>query len=242
VKPGNVLIDRTQHVFLADFGLSKNTATRGITTTGQWMGTAEYMAPEQAQGGSLDYRADLYALGCVAFECLTGDPPYLAENPFAVMMAHANSQIPRATQHNSSLHTAVDDVLERAMSKAPQERYPSAVALIESLECAIGGGVLTPAAEPAEGFKRYTGPQTPPPPPKVPIEEQPTGWPTSAPPSGPTTLFCPNCVGPVERDDLFCGTCGVRIMWCQSCNGPRAGHDRFCPHCGATSAAGPNSR
>ena len=73
VKPANVLIDRAEHVFLSDFGLSKDMGSRGITSTGQWMGTAEYMAPEQAAGRTIDFRADLYALGCVAFECLTGD-------------------------------------------------------------------------------------------------------------------------------------------------------------------------
>jgi serine/threonine-protein kinase len=240
VKPGNVLIDRTGHVFLSDFGLSKNTATRGITTTGQWMGTAEYMAPEQASGGALDYRADLYALGCVAFECLTGDPPYIADNPFTVMMSHANSDIPVATQHNPSLPGGVDVVLRRAMAKDPQQRYPAGLAFIESLACAIAGQELSAMAEPAEGFLLYDGPSTPPAPMETTRATQApevTRWPTSAPPSAPSSapMFCPNCVGAVERDDLFCGGCGVRILWCHSCAGPRVESDRFCPHCGATS-------
>lgn len=236
VKPANILVDRSGHVFLTDFGLSKNTATRGITATGQWMGTAEYMAPEQAQGGSLDYRADLYALGCVAFECLTGDPPFTAENPFAVMMAHANADIPNATTHNRSLHDGVDRVLRRAMAKDPQHRYPAGLALVESLRCALDGRALSATAEPAEGFRQYSGASTPPTSESGAVLSQPDhGWPTSAPPSLQTNLLCPNCAGVVERDDLFCGTCGARILWCHACTGPRTVHDRFCPHCGAVS-------
>jgi serine/threonine protein kinase len=235
VKPGNILIDRNGHVFLSDFGLSKNTATRGITATGQWMGTAEYMAPEQATGGVLDHRADLYALGCVGFESLTGNPPYIAENPFAVMMAHANADIPSANAYNASLPSGVDLVLNRAMAKDPADRYPAALAFAESLECALASRPLTSAAEPAEGYRHYDGPLTPTP---ISTVEQAThepGWPTSAPPSRPAVMFCPNCAGIVEREDLFCGSCGVRVLWCHHCNGPRTETDRFCPHCGATS-------
>jgi len=235
VKPGNILIDRGGHVFLSDFGLSKDTQTRGITATGQWMGTAEYMAPEQATGGVLDHRADLYALGCVAYECLTGDPPYLAENPFAVMMAHANAEIPGAARLNSALHASVDAVLRRAMAKDPAERYPASLALVESLAAAIDGRHLTAMAEPAQGYRIYGGELTALEEHVVTPAQQDAGWPMSAPPSSPQILFCPNCVGVVERDDLFCGGCGVRVLWCHACNGPRVESDRFCPHCGATS-------
>jgi serine/threonine protein kinase len=242
VKPGNVLIDRTGHVYLSDYGLSKDTATRGITNTGQWMGTAEYMAPEQASGGELDFRADLYALGCVAFECLTGDPPYTASNPFAVMMAHANADIPLASQHNPSLHGGVNTVLHRAMAKDPRERYPAAMAFAESLACAIEGRGLTTTAEPADGFREYHGPVTPERLIERPTAAEQTRWPTSAPPSdparraSPAVMFCPNCAGIVERDDAFCGSCGARVLWCHACGGPRVESDRFCSHCGATSA------
>jgi serine/threonine-protein kinase len=199
------------------------------------MGTAEYMAPEQATGGVLDHRADLYALGCVAYECLTGDPPYLAENPFAVMMAHANAEIPGAARLNSALHASVDAVLRRAMAKDPAERYPASLALVESLAAAIDGRHLTAMAEPAQGYRIYGGELTALEEHVVTPAQQDAGWPMSAPPSSPQILFCPNCVGVVERDDLFCGGCGVRVLWCHACNGPRVESDRFCPHCGATS-------
>lgn len=234
VKPGNVLIDSNDNVFLSDFGLSKDMGTRGITATGQWMGTAEYMAPEQAAGKDLDYRADLYALGCVAFECLTGDPPFVAENPFAVMMAHANSEIPQATRHDPSLPEGVDRVLRRAMSKDREERYPAALALVESLACAAEARPLTEMAEPQEGFELYSGPHTPPRARSSQDDRDVAGGPGlrgSAPPS-PAALVCPRCAGEVDTEDVYCGACGVRVRWCPSCRGPRTEAERFCAFCG----------
>lgn len=236
VKPANVLIDRAGNVFLTDFGLSKNLGSRGITATGQWMGTAEYMAPEQAAGRAVDYRADLYALGCMAFECVTGDPPYLADNALAVMMAHANAEIPMPSSRNTSLPVGIDLVIARAMSKDPEHRYSAALAFVDSLQAAAEGAALSALAEPADGFRLYGGPPTEPPAIATTSTEVPT-WPTSAPPQTPSAPYCPNCVGIVEPDDLFCGTCGVRILWCPSCHGPRLGTDRFCPHCGSVAAA-----
>jgi serine/threonine protein kinase len=237
VKPANVLIDRADRVFLSDFGLSKDMGSRGITSTGQWMGTAEYMAPEQAAGRTIDFRADLYALGCVAFECVTGDVPFTADNVLAVMMAHANADIPDVSSRNPSLPPAVDRVIRRAMAKDPDDRYPAALAFVDSLEAAVVGDALTPNAEPADGFSRYGGPHTAvrEPEPSLVREDTPS-WPMSAPPQ-PAALVCPNCLSHVETDDVFCGGCGVRILWCRTCKGPRIATDRFCSHCGAVSEA-----
>lgn len=231
VKPANVLIDRAGRVFLSDFGLSKDMGTRGMTGTGQWMGTPEYMPPEQAAGKALDARADLYALACVAFECLTGDPPFVADNHLAVMMAHANADVPRARDRATSLPEAADAVLTRALDKDPARRYPGAAAFVESLRIAIEGGALTEDAEPEGGFRS--------PPPDRPVAPPPAsparpGWPTSVPPQPPPSLLvCPRCAGPVEPDDIFCGDCAARILWCPACRGPRVATDRFCQHCGS---------
>ncbi len=238
VKPANVLIDRAQNVFLSDFGLSKDMGSRGITSTGQWMGTAEYMAPEQAAGRMIDFRADLYALGCVAFECITGDVPYTADNVLAVMMAHTNADIPDACARNPSLQPSVDRVVRRALAKDPDDRYPAALAFVDSLDAAVAGRPLTPNAEPEDGFTRYSGPHTPvrEPASEAIIPDDSPSWPMSAPPQSPT-LLCPNCLSRVETDDIFCGGCGVRVLWCRTCKGPRIATDRFCSHCGAVSEA-----
>lgn len=237
VKPANVLIDRGGHVYLSDFGLSKDIGRRGLTGTGQFMGTAEYMPPEQAAGKPVDHRADLYALGCVAFECLTGDPPYLADNAMAVMMAHTSADIPSASVKNRSLSEDVDAVLRRAMAKDPVERFTSALALVESLQAAIEGRELTPEGEPVDGFTMSTdAPPRPTPPPAPPPVVTPQ-WPTSVPPQAPSILYCPRCAGLVEADDVFCGGCGIRILWCPACRGPRVATDRFCPTCGSATPA-----
>jgi serine/threonine-protein kinase len=242
VKPANVLIDRSQNVFLSDFGLSKDMGSRGITSTGQWMGTAEYMAPEQAAGRTIDFRADLYGLGCVAFECVTGDVPYSADNALGVMMAHVNAQIPDASARNPSLPPAVDRVIRRAIAKAADDRYPAALAFVDSLAAAASGHPLTPNAEPAEGFRLYGGPHTAVREPElasIAPDDHPS-WPMSVPPDAqapPSLLLCPNCLSQVETDDLFCGGCGMRILWCRTCKGPRIATDRFCSHCGAVSEA-----
>jgi serine/threonine protein kinase len=241
VKPANVLIDRSGNVFLSDFGLSKDLASRGITSTGQFMGTAEYMAPEQAAGRTIDFRADLYALGCVAFECVTGDVPYTADSVLAVMMAHTNAEIPDASSRNPSLPQAVDRVIRRALAKTSDDRYPAALAFVDSLAAALRGDALTPNAEPADGFTRYDGPHTAPrePEPSIVRDDTPS-WPMSAPPQAPAespALVCPNCLSQVETDDVFCGGCGVRVLWCRTCKGPRIATDRFCSHCGAVSEA-----
>jgi hypothetical protein len=103
---------------------------------------------------------------------------------------------------------------------------------------------LTDQAEPAEGFRLYSGARTPPRSAPLAHSAESPSWPTSAPPQsrpveGPAHLLCPNCLGGVEVDDLYCGGCGVRILWCRSCHGPRVATDRFCSHCGATSDASP---
>ncbi len=237
VKPGNVLLEAEGHVYLSDFGLSKAVGTRGITSTGQWMGTAEYMAPEQAQAVEVDYRADLYAFGCVAFECLTGDPPFLADTPLAVMMAHATQDIPSATARNLSLTPSVDEVMRRAMAKQPSGRYASALDVVEALAAAMEERRLTSDAEPADGQRRFGPRRTRPP---EPPPTQPAGdWPTSTPPvpavdtgPDPSVLFCPSCVDRVDPGDRFCGSCGSPLGWCRSCSGPMLAADRFCPHCG----------
>jgi serine/threonine-protein kinase len=125
VKPANVLLSN-DHAYLADFGLTRfaGTDTRQ-TTAGHFLGTVDYMAPEQFHPGPNDARADVYALGCVLFAALTGAPPFTRDTVPATMLAHLHDTPPRASDA-PGVPRAFDRVLARALAKAPEDRYPSA--------------------------------------------------------------------------------------------------------------------
>jgi Protein kinase domain len=130
VKPGNVLVSSTNgrdHGYLTDFGLTKRLASAaGLTRTGEWVGTVDYVAPEQIEGKAVDARADVYALGCVLHQALTGEVPYVRDSDVAKMYAHLNEPPPSVTQLVPDLSPAFDAVVARAMAKDPAARYPSA--------------------------------------------------------------------------------------------------------------------
>jgi serine/threonine-protein kinase len=140
VKPANILLDagtaatgpvrsspasQPEHVYLSDFGISKQSisGTSTLTLTGQFVGTLDYIAPEQIDGIAVDGRADLYSLGCAAFELLSGMPPFRRGRGLALIKAHLSEPPPSLTAHRASLPPAVDRVLARAMAKSPDERY-----------------------------------------------------------------------------------------------------------------------
>jgi serine/threonine protein kinase len=141
IKPGNILIERIddgiqvlEHVYLADFGLTKHAQSRsGLTHTGQFVGTVDYVAPEQIEGRPVDKRADVYSLGCVLFECLTGVVPYHRESDVAVLWAHVQEPCPAIGTLRSDLPAGMDDVVERAMAKSPDDRYQTAAAFVADL-------------------------------------------------------------------------------------------------------------
>ena len=147
VKPANVLIDgrgETQRAYLSDFGLSKkvNLAT-ALTRSGRWVGTLDYVAPEQIEGVGVDARADIYALGCVLFEMLTGHPPYVRDSDSATLWGHMHEAPPSACELRSELPAEFDQVLARAMAKDPTQRYQSAGDLGRAARAAAGGEALT---------------------------------------------------------------------------------------------------
>jgi Protein kinase domain len=143
VKPANMLMDvvpgRPDHVYLSDFGLSKGAgASTGLTAAGQFLGTLDYVSPEQIQGGPTDGRADQYALACAAFELLTGGPPFRHDEAMALMHAQLSDPPPRLTSRRPDLPAAADAVLARALAKAPGDRYPSCRGFAEALRSALG--------------------------------------------------------------------------------------------------------
>jgi serine/threonine protein kinase len=149
VKPANMLLaesgdGRADHVYLSDFGLSKQSlAPTGLTSTGQFLGTLDYVAPEQIEGRAVDGRADLYALACATMEMLTGAPPFRREENLALMWAQLSEPPPRVSERRPDLPLALDQVIGRALAKTPDERYRScmdfAAALREATTAQPGG-------------------------------------------------------------------------------------------------------
>src|SRR5262245_9532588 len=136
VKPANILVTSegaAEHVYLSDFGLTKETSSEsGLTETGHFVGTGDYMAPEQIQRKPVDGRADVYSLGCVLFECLTGRVPFPADRLMAVLWAHVNEPPPRARELRPELPASLDGVFAKALAKDPARRYPTCGALVEA--------------------------------------------------------------------------------------------------------------
>jgi serine/threonine protein kinase len=142
VKPANVLVEAgaegTDHAYLADFGLTKHVESQtGITGSGQFIGTIDYMAPEQIEGRQVDARVDLYALGCVLFECMAGAPPYRRETDVAVLWAHIRDEPPSLTSVRPELPVAADAVVAKALAKDPADRYASCGELVQELRAAL---------------------------------------------------------------------------------------------------------
>jgi len=139
VKPSNVLLDTSEHVYLADFGLTRRSAEHG----GQFadarsLGTPAYLAPEQIEGGPVDGRADVYSLGCLLYECLTGAPPFVGPSRLAVAWAHLEEEPPRISARDRRLPEALDDVVRKAMAKKPEDRYETSRGLVVDAEAALG--------------------------------------------------------------------------------------------------------
>jgi serine/threonine protein kinase len=124
VKPSNILVSTpSDRVYLTDFGVVKHTASRGLTKTGFFIGTVDYAPPEQIEGLPLDPRTDIYALGCVLYECLTARPPFDREGEVAVMHAHLTEPPPRLTKARPDLPKSLNEVVATAMAKSKEDRY-----------------------------------------------------------------------------------------------------------------------
>jgi ketosteroid isomerase-like protein len=143
VKPANVLLSG-EHAYLADFGLSQVIGSDArLTSTGQWIGTADFMAPEQFSGEEVDARADVYALGCVVYNALTGEVPFPRGTVPATMLAHLHDERPRPTEAAPDVPAGFDRVIARALAKDPDYRYPSAGDLGRAALAAAEGRPVT---------------------------------------------------------------------------------------------------
>ena len=155
VKPGNMLLGRVagsgqpDHVYLSDFGLSKQSLSQvSITSTGEFLGTLDYMAPEQIESRQVDGRADQYSLACTAYEMLAGEPPFRREQGLAVMWAQLSTPAPPLTAKRPDLPPAVDEVMAKALAKTPADRYRCCGDFADALRaaCRIRLGDAVPAA------------------------------------------------------------------------------------------------
>jgi Protein kinase domain len=123
VKPANVLVGPDDRAYLSDFGVVKELASNGTTRTGGFVGTIEYSAPEQIEGGEVDARTDVYALACVLYECLVGTSPFHRSSDVATLNAHLHASPPKLTKAAPDLPAGLEPVLAKALSKSPLDRY-----------------------------------------------------------------------------------------------------------------------
>jgi hypothetical protein len=212
VKPANVLLSGDgggEHAYITDFGVARNVATAsGLTQTGRFVGTLDYVAPEQISGGTVDARADVYALGCLLFKLLTGEVPFPREGEAARLYAHLHDPPPAPSLYLPEVSMALDDVVIRAMSKEPGDRFPSAGDLGRAAQAARQGERTTvPERTVATGAAATRSTEAVPP---SAGETRASG--AKVEPSPPT--------GPTRR---LAGTAGVA----GSAPGPRAGSRRW---------------
>ena len=151
VKPGNLLIERggydddPDHLYLTDFGITKHAISRsGLTSTGEFLGTIDYVAPEQIEGISVLGPADQYSLGCVMYECLTGRVPFEKDLDAAIIWAHVQESPTMPTALRPDLPPAVDEVFSRVLAKQPGDRYESCREFVEATRTALGDLAVDP--------------------------------------------------------------------------------------------------
>ncbi|MFD6890109.1 serine/threonine-protein kinase [Streptomyces sp. NPDC059957] len=174
VKPGNILVaggtdsEHPEHVYLTDFGLTKKSLSlTGFTSVGQFVGTLDYVAPEQIAGKPVDGRCDVYSLGCVVYETLAGGPPFQRDDDMALLWAHQYDPPPAVSSRREGLPPGVDEVLARALAKSPEDRWGSCLEFTGALRRAgAGEGVSPGAAAFVRAPARAPSDGPPPPPPR----------------------------------------------------------------------------
>lgn len=142
IKPSNILVTERQFVYLIDFGLARSAGEKGLTTAGSTLGTMAYMAPERFEGKPVDQTADIYALACVLYECLTGVRPYPADSLEQQIAGHMNKDVPKPSAVDPRL-AAFDEVIAKGMAKTPAKRYQKAGDLADAARRALTAPVRT---------------------------------------------------------------------------------------------------
>jgi serine/threonine-protein kinase len=190
VKPANILLSKDGRVLVTDFGIAKAAETGDLTATGAMIGTAKYLAPEQVEGGPIDGRADLYALGVVLYEALTGTPPFVAETDAATALARLHRDPRPPSELRADLPRGVEAVVLQCLARDPDHRFATAAALRRALVQAGAEPERAPAV--AAHAAAEAAPVAPPSSPTP----SPTPPPAAAPPADRRPDLAPSPVGP----------------------------------------------
>ncbi|HEY7985221.1 MAG TPA: serine/threonine-protein kinase, partial [Ktedonobacterales bacterium] len=261
VKPVNILLDTDGRPVLSDFGIVKMLSEReGLTHAGAGVGTPEYMSPEQCRGTMVDGRADIYALGVLAYEMLTGRTPFIAEDYAALAHAHIYENPPPPSAINPRISPAVQSVVLKALAKEPAHRFQHALEFASALELAVdaqsaergsattrrnfGLPPLSAASDAvpcphcnglnhaSQRFCSTCGASLGAQPRRTAILDQPPRRLTSA----PGGVTCPGCAAPNYPNNRFCTTCGHALtptgIPCRGCGAANVPGQRYCTRCG----------
>ncbi len=211
IKPSNILIDDREWVYLSDFGLAKMVeGSVQLTGSGVGVGTPSYMSPEQGKGLPVDGRTDVYALGVVLFEMLTGRVPYEAETPMAVVIKHITDPVPLPRQVNPNIPDSVERVLLKAMAKERDDRFASAGDLAGALRRAVQELAPGVAAAPTPPEFEHTVAQPTPPPSPPPVSSSPPAAPAT--PAKKRSAWLPVMVGLLGLG-LLAACILVGVLW-----------------------------
>jgi len=134
IKPANIMLTKKNQAVLTDFGIAQIMGTKQVTAIGAMMGTLNYMAPEQGLEGHCDVRSDIYSLGIVLYEMLTGYTPFDADTPLAILMKHLNDPLPLPSQLDPNLPPSFEDIVLKALAKDPADRYQSAAEMLAVIQ------------------------------------------------------------------------------------------------------------
>ena len=241
IKPVNVLMDRSGRPVLSDFGIAKAlVGNKGLTRPGAGVGTPEYMSPEQCMGGQVDGRADIYALGVMLYEALTGRTPFVGDNYHAIAHSHIYEAPPDPGIINPSIPLSVRDVIMTALQKRPEMRYQLASQLANALELAVNSSYQQASFPPTGSFidRLPTRPISP-----SDYAARASGVSSqqdlSASNSGAYSaqavlkkFACPSCQSLNKPEMNFCTRCGSPMNPCPNCHHANRARDRFCTRCG----------